>query len=106
MKLDSGHDVTWLEEGELTEMRNHFGNYIDKGMVRLMPGRWLMPEKFLKFANKIYNFKMRQTDVIVETFPKCGTSWIQEIVWTMRNNPNLNNPEACKPNLRRTPFLE
>ena len=40
------------------------------------------------------------------SFPKCGQTWIQEIVWTLVNNPDLDNPNASKMKHVRTPFLE
>ncbi|XP_069182590.1 sulfotransferase 1A1-like isoform X2 [Procambarus clarkii] len=40
------------------------------------------------------------------TWPKCGTTWMQEIVWTMRNNPNLDHPLASLSVMARSPFLD
>ncbi|XP_064109971.1 sulfotransferase 1C4-like [Macrobrachium nipponense] len=56
--------------------------------------------------DRIYNFQTKSSDVFIMTYPKCGTTWTQEIVWTMRNNPNLDNPEAHKFIFVRSPFLE
>ncbi|XP_068210726.1 sulfotransferase 1C4-like isoform X2 [Palaemon carinicauda] len=52
------------------------------------------------------NENTKSTDVFVMTYPKCGTTWTQEIVWTMRNNPNLDNPAGKKFIFVRSPFLE
>ncbi|XP_069185385.1 sulfotransferase 1C4 isoform X2 [Procambarus clarkii] len=40
------------------------------------------------------------------TWPKCGTTWMQEIVWTMRNNPDLDHPLASQSVMARSPFLD
>ncbi|KAF2358803.1 Sulfotransferase domain, partial [Trinorchestia longiramus] len=40
------------------------------------------------------------------TMPKSGTTWTQELVWTMRKNPNLDNPEGDQPLHIRAPILE
>ncbi|XP_047739132.1 sulfotransferase 1A1-like [Hyalella azteca] len=40
------------------------------------------------------------------TYPKCGTTWSQEIVWNMRNNPDLDNPDADDALFIRSPYLE
>ncbi|RXG57995.1 Sulfotransferase 1C4 [Armadillidium vulgare] len=40
------------------------------------------------------------------TYPKCGTTWTQEIVWTMVHNPNLNNPKASLPIMIKSPFMD
>ncbi|KAK8405093.1 hypothetical protein O3P69_001583 [Scylla paramamosain] len=39
------------------------------------------------------------------TFPKCGTTWMQEIVWTMLHNPNLDNPKEDETIFLRSPDL-
>ena len=50
--------------------------------------------------------QFREDDVVVMTFPKCGTTWTQEVVWTMRHNPNLDHPMAKLDVNIRSPFLE
>ncbi|XP_018008638.1 luciferin sulfotransferase-like [Hyalella azteca] len=40
------------------------------------------------------------------TVPKAGTTWTQEVVWTMRKNPNLDNPTSSLPLHVRSPYLE
>ncbi|KAG7153810.1 Luciferin sulfotransferase-like 1 [Homarus americanus] len=50
--------------------------------------------------------KWRMGDVVVMTWPKCGTTWMQEIIWTMRNNPDLNNPLADMSITSRVPFID
>ncbi|KAK7076217.1 Sulfotransferase (sult) [Halocaridina rubra] len=105
-KTCSGHEVVPLEGEELARQEKDFTGYVDLGMVRFQPGRWLFPSSFTRFADKIYNFKVKPNDVYIVTWPKCGTTWTQEIVWTMRNNPNLDNPLAKAPVNARVPFLE
>lgn len=50
-------------------------------------------------------FQFEDSDVLINTFPKTGTTWVQELVWTMRNNPDLNNPMANIPMFIRSPNL-
>ncbi|KAB7504380.1 Cytosolic sulfotransferase 12 [Armadillidium nasatum] len=40
------------------------------------------------------------------TYPKSGTTWTQEIVWTMMHNPNFNNPKATLPLRKRSPQMQ
>ncbi|XP_050716685.1 sulfotransferase 1C4-like isoform X2 [Eriocheir sinensis] len=106
MLLDSGHEVTLLEGEELAQQEQDFTGHKHRGLVRLTPGRWLFPKKFTKYANDLYNFKWRSSDVVVMTYPKCGTTWTQEIIWTMRNNNNFDHPHANEPIMDRVPFIE
>ncbi|XP_071514793.1 sulfotransferase 1C4-like [Panulirus ornatus] len=105
MHLASGHTAEALQGEELERQERDFQGYTN-GMVRLNPGRWLFPADYTSFADKLYRFKFRKSDVVVMTWPKCGTTWMQEIVWTMKNNPDLNNPEAKIPTRRRVHFLD
>ncbi|XP_037786896.1 sulfotransferase 1C4-like isoform X2 [Penaeus monodon] len=103
--LDSGHTASALEGEEWDSLRKDFPSY-HGGLVRISPGRWLYPTRFCDLGNKLYNFKFRKDDVLVMTWPKCGTTWTQEIVWTMRNNPDLDNPEADAEAIDRVPFID
>ncbi|KAK7082357.1 Sulfotransferase (sult) [Halocaridina rubra] len=105
MKLQSGHTSEPLEGEELKKQMEDFTGY-PRGLVRLHPGRWLFPTKYTKFGDKIFNFKFRSSDVVVMTYPKCGTTWTQEIIWNMVNNPDLNHPSAQLPVMARSPFLD
>ncbi|KAK7082356.1 hypothetical protein SK128_011528, partial [Halocaridina rubra] len=104
MKLQSGHVLTALEGEELAKQNKDWEGY-PEGLVRLSPGRWLFPTKYKLYADKFYNFKFRSTDTVIVTYPKCGTTWAQEIVWTMKYNPDLNHPDALDFLLARSPFL-
>ncbi|XP_045132110.1 sulfotransferase family cytosolic 1B member 1-like isoform X2 [Portunus trituberculatus] len=90
-QLLSGHKVEQASEEEVKKME--MVPFV-RGIVRILPEGWLYSWSATNFLNKIYNMKFRSDDVIVMTFPKCGTTWMQEIVWTMLHNPNLDNPEA------------
>ncbi|KAK7076219.1 hypothetical protein SK128_005424, partial [Halocaridina rubra] len=102
----SGHKVVPLKEEEMSEKMKDFKGYQGEEMVRLQPGGWLFPSSFTRFCDKIYNFKVKPEDVFIVAWPKCGTTWTQEIVWTMRNNPKLDNPLANSPMSARVYFLE
>ncbi|CAL4068942.1 unnamed protein product [Meganyctiphanes norvegica] len=105
MKLASGHTAVELEGEELKRLERDFTGY-NKGIVRLQPDRWFFAKAYTKFADKIYNMQWKPSDVCIMTYPKCGTTWMQEIIWTMRNNPDLDNPMASAPLYGRSPFLE
>ncbi|KAG7153425.1 Sulfotransferase 1C4-like 7 [Homarus americanus] len=90
--LASGHETVPLGEDDEADMKKYFAPF-PGGTIRLNPGSWVFPAAFLKYADKIYNFQ-------------CGTTWMQEIVWTMRNNPDLLNPTATLPIMTRVPFID
>ncbi|CAL4073052.1 unnamed protein product, partial [Meganyctiphanes norvegica] len=104
-RLVSGHQVKVLDGAELSYIQRDFRAPQD-GLVRLVPGNWLLPKAFTKCANKIYRTKFRSSDVVIMTPPKCGTTWLQEIIWTMKHNPDLNNPDATNDLATRSPMLE
>jgi len=77
-----------------------------KDVIRVQPGNYILVRQYLQFQEKVYNFKFRPDDVVVMTYPKCGTTWAQEIVWTMRSNPDLDNPNAGDALFVRSPYVE
>ncbi|CAH1389884.1 unnamed protein product [Nezara viridula] len=73
--------------------------------VRVKPSGLVMPKEFIKYMERIRNFEVRPDDVWVISYPKCGTTWTQEMVWLIGNNLDY---EASKNKLllQRFPFLE
>lgn len=56
--------------------------------------RWCslpMAESLLK---RLYEFQVKDDDVYVVTFPKCGTTWIQEAAWLLINNLDFEKANA------------
>lgn len=66
----------------------------------------VMIQKFMdQFAERIKKMEVYEDDVWVVTFPKCGTTWTQEMVWLINND--LDYKKAREVNLNdRFPFLE
>ncbi|XP_050718718.1 sulfotransferase 1A1-like [Eriocheir sinensis] len=101
-RLLSGHEVEELTEEERKAI--NFDGFIH-GIVRLKPDGWLYPGTAPAFLDRIYNMEFRPDDVLVATFPKCGTTWVQEIIWTMLHNPKLDNPKAMESLWMRSPEI-
>ncbi|BET01272.1 Sulfotransferase domain [Nesidiocoris tenuis] len=73
--------------------------------VKFNADGWMLNKNFMKYADRIKNFKVRPDDVWILSFPKCGTTWSQEMLWLLINNCNLE--EANRIELyTRAPFLE
>ena len=51
-------------------------------------------------------FQFQPDDVVIMTYSKCGTTWMQEIVWNMLYNPNSDNKDTDKVIYSRSPYLE
>ena len=67
--------VTWDQEKEKVYERNAQNYSIELDHVHWNGIR--VPQKFLLFAEKLYNMEVRADDVWVVTFQKCGTNWTQ-----------------------------
>ncbi|XP_055312944.1 sulfotransferase 1C2-like [Sitodiplosis mosellana] len=46
----------------------------------------LQPRTYVDWAERIQNFKVRSDDIWVLGFPKTGSTWIQNIVYPLKNN--------------------
>jgi sulfotransferase len=66
----------------------------------------VMIQKYMdNFAERVKLMEIYDDDVWVVTFPKCGTTWTQELVWLI--NSDLDYDQARQIDLNdRFPFLE
>ncbi|XP_065211068.1 luciferin sulfotransferase-like [Planococcus citri] len=65
---------------------------------------FLFPQSIKNFANAISEVKIRDDDVWVCTFPKAGTTWVQEMVWCLANG--IDHEDVKKHINDRFAFLE
>jgi len=74
------------------------------GLVRSNPGDWTMLPSTAAMVPEYMDMEVRASDVWIVTYPKCGTTWTQELIWQVVNGVDL---ERGKESLdARFPFLE
>jgi len=52
----------------------------------------------------VYNMKVRKDDVWVVTYPKCGTTWTQEMTWNIMNGVKID--KISEKLFDRSPFID
>ncbi|XP_046451193.1 luciferin sulfotransferase-like isoform X2 [Daphnia pulex] len=83
---------------------DHFPHYAG-GVARSEPGGFVISQEFGHHAHEFFYFQPRKDDVWMLTFPKCGTTWTQELVWMVANNCNVEVARR-NPLFIRSPYLE
>jgi hypothetical protein len=86
-------ELAWEEVEENEEIKKGFTGYRD-GLVTSTPGGWTMLPTTANLIPKISKMEVRPSDVWVVTYPKCGTTWTQELVWQIVNKVDLEGGKA------------
>ncbi|CAH0406344.1 unnamed protein product [Chilo suppressalis] len=100
-------EIKKLDKEEYAEVFKHFNG--DTGtiedFIRVGPKGYWFISGFAEEAPKIYNMELRPDDVWVISYPKSGTTWMQELVWQVANDFDYAKAELI-PLMQRFPFLE
>ena len=65
----------------------------------------VMPRVFAEqLADRIYDMKLREDDIWILSYPKCGTTWAIETVWLVMNDVRIETANC--PQMARVPFVE
>jgi len=102
--LSEGVLIEEIKSEALKIFEANQGGYKD-GFVRFLPSGQVLPRCFTKFEKQISAVKVREDDVWISSFPKCGTTWTQEMVWNIVNNLDLKTAKSQSLE-ERVPFLE
>ena len=97
----------WVEEinnAALDEFERNQSAY-KNGFVKIMPHAAVFPRGFASCEQTIQEFEVREDDVFVASFPKCGTTWTQEMVWNIVNDLDFEKAKSV-PQEERMPFIE
>lgn len=90
---------------ELVEYIIKNTRFFESGMHDYVKEKCCLPAPFVKYEKRIRDFRVFEDDVWVLTYPKCGTTWTQEMVWLIAND--LDYKTAAETKLHeRYPFLE
>ncbi|XP_075035102.1 sulfotransferase 1C4-like isoform X2 [Mixophyes fleayi] len=64
-----------------------------------------LPESTLEIWDQIYNFQAREDDILIATYPKAGTTWVQEIVDLMLLEGDVEKSMRA-PCFVKVPFID
>uniref|UniRef100_A0A023F783 Putative sulfotransferase n=1 Tax=Triatoma infestans TaxID=30076 RepID=A0A023F783_TRIIF len=98
------YKITKIEGNDGKELSELFKGE-KRGFVQVGPKKWTLPAKYVDHAEKYYTFELKEDDLWVMTFPRSGTTWMQELVWLINNK--LDYETSLKiPLAERVPFFE
>lgn len=66
---------------------------------------WVLPEDVLRVIKSIEKLTYRESDILLISYPKTGTTWLQEILWLLTNNLDYENAKK-KTIFERFPYIE
>ncbi|ETN60369.1 sulfotransferase (sult) [Anopheles darlingi] len=69
------------------------------------PATAIVSAKYQSYAQQVRDFQVYEDDVWIVTFPKCGTTWTQEMVWLIDNALDYQTARDININTRSV-FLE
>lgn len=93
-----------IEDEDVIKRMDPSRIYVE-GFVSTVKGNRIMPAQYTKVADKVKNFKVRKDDIWLVTFPKCGTTWSQEMIWLLSNDYDYKTAKSITLN-DRFPFFE
>jgi hypothetical protein len=90
---------------EYKPLEDKYQQFFKLKLVTINNDQYTIPFDFLKKLKKFKELELREDDVWVCTYPKTGTTWVQEIVYLIKNDCNFNKAKETKID-ERFPFFE
>ncbi|KAJ0180699.1 hypothetical protein K1T71_004103 [Dendrolimus kikuchii] len=100
---DFPYEIRDLEQNNKEKLLKSFNSTYD--YIRIGPKGYVLFKKYETEAASIYNMKIRPTDVIVASYQRSGTTWLQELVWMVLNDVDFERSNAV-PLVERYSFLD
>ncbi|XP_069679254.1 luciferin sulfotransferase-like isoform X2 [Periplaneta americana] len=93
-------------EGPLAEKYMKANTHLHfSGFLKVYPSGCTVSANYPYHAERIRHLTVRPDDVWIITYPKCGTTWTQEMVWLLMNNLDYETAKNVD-QTERSPFLE
>jgi len=89
----------------IVSMQKHCDGGMENTDISLIPSGCRVPRCFLNHRQRLLDLEVREDDIWVASFPKCGTTWTQEMVWLLANNCDTKKARDIVL-YERFPFLE
>jgi len=99
-----------LADDEKAEVKEHFlDGSLCSDLVRVVDRKSKRPlttlnRSFVHQHQFVYGMKVREDDVWVVTYPKCGTTWTQEMTWNIMNGVKVDKISEAL--FERSPFID
>lgn len=65
----------------------------------------VMPQRYRDISEQVKNFKVRSDDVFLCSYPRTGSTWLQEILWLLGNDLDFEKARSIVQQVRN-PLLE
>jgi hypothetical protein len=105
--MDKLYQIEKPADELLKNVETYFVEDLVKISLRDDPSKFcIMPRQYAeRDLERIKNMEIFEDDIWVVTFPKCGTTWTQEMIWMINSNLDYEKSSLVSLN-KRFPFLE
>lgn len=93
-------DLPQNETTEILDRAFHIkNNFFDAGHG------CILPQRYRDISEQVKNLKVRSDDVFLCSYPRTGSTWLQEILWLLGNDLDFDKAKAVMQQVRN-PTLE